>query len=364
MPSLAQELPDTPFFTQLQYEVAGNTIWEYIIALAMFLGLLILLRLLFSKAILKLAKLAQKTPTDLDDTLIKALQQIRPSFRRYVALYLSLQLLTLPALISQVLLAILIIWLTYQALLVAHIFIDYLAHRYLASQQEDDVASAVAGIKLIVKIALWSLGVLLILSNLGINITSLVAGLGIGGVAIALAVQNILGDLLSSFAIYLDKPFRIGDFVVVGEKLGTVEKIGIKTTRIRALQGEEIVIPNQKLTSTEIQNFKRMKKRRIVFGFGVTYQTPVKKLKKIPSWIEKIITKQELASFDRVHFRDFGDSSLDFEVAYYVKTGDFRSYLDTQQSINLSILEAFEKEGVSMAYPTKTIHLSKNDNQS
>jgi MscS family membrane protein len=179
------------------------------------------------------------------------------------------------------------------------------------------------------------------------------------GVAIAFAFQNILEDLFSSFAIVFDKPFKIGDFIIVGDKLGVVEKIGIKTTRIKSLQGEEIVISNKELTSAQVRNFKKMETRRISFSFGVTYQTPTEKLKGIPKTVESIIEETDNVRFDRAHFNEFGDSALLFEVVYYVEGNDYNMYMDAQQQINLKIKESFEKDGIEMAYPTQTIFLQK-----
>ncbi len=156
-----------------------------------------------------------------------------------------------------------------------------------------------------------------------------------------------------------DKPFVPGDFIVVGDKKGTVEKIGIKTTRLKALQGEELIISNKELTSAQIQNFKKMEERRISFSFGVTYETPVEKVKKIPDIIKDIIDKEDGARFDRAHFSRFDDSALNFDIIYYVGSGDYADYMDIQQSINIKILEVFEEMRIGMAYPTQTIYMQK-----
>lgn len=192
-----------------------------------------------------------------------------------------------------------------------------------------------------------------------IDLSGVVVGLGVGGIAIALAIQNLLSDAFSAFSIYFDKPFAIGDFVVIGEHGGTVTHIGMKSTRIQLLQGEELVMSNKELTSRALRNFKKLQKRRILFTVKVTYDTPVEKLKKIPEIIGKVIKPVKLAKLDRIHFRQFGDFSLDFEVVYYIKTGDYVKYMDTQQKINYGILEEFEKEDIKMAYPTQKIFLSK-----
>jgi small-conductance mechanosensitive channel len=200
---------------------------------------------------------------------------------------------------------------------------------------------------------------LLFLSNIGVDVTPLLAGASIGGIAIAFALQNVLTDVFASFSIYFDKPFRVGDFITVGADSGTVKRIGIKTTRLQSLQGEELIISNKQLTESRINNFKRMDKRRGVFTFGVIYQTEIKKLEKIPKIITDIITKNKTAELDRVHFKSFGDSSLDYEVVYYVKSSDYRVFMDIQQEINLEIIHQFQKEGIEFAYPTKTVFLQK-----
>lgn len=203
---------------------------------------------------------------------------------------------------------------------------------------------------------------LIILYVLDIDLSGVVVGLGVGGIAIAFALQNVLADVFSAFSIYFDKPFEIGDYIVVGDYSGTVKKIGMKSTRVQLLQGEELVLSNRELTSSSVRNFKKMRKRRIAFSFGVTYGTSTEKLKKIPDIIKGIINTKKLEyvdRLDRVHFTEFGDFSLKFEVVYYMKTKEYLPYRDTQQAINFAIREAFEKEGIEMAFPTQTIFLNK-----
>jgi len=183
--------------------------------------------------------------------------------------------------------------------------------------------------------------------------------LGIGGLAIAFALQNILEDMFSSFSIYFDRPFQIDDFIVIGDDMGIVKKIGIKSTRIQTLQGEELIISNKELTGKRIRNFKKMEKRRIVFKFGVVYETSTEKLKKIPGIIKDIMDRAELAEIDRVHFKEFGDFSLNFEVIYYIKSREYIDYMNTQQEMNFAIKERFEQEGIEMAYPTQTLYVNK-----
>ncbi|AKJ65120.1 mechanosensitive ion channel family protein [Kiritimatiella glycovorans] len=214
-----------------------------------------------------------------------------------------------------------------------------------------------SGLMLIARILVWVFGILFLLDNLGFQVSSLVAGLGIGGVALALSVQTVLGDLLSYYAILLDRPFKLGDFLIIGDLLGTVEHIGIKTTRIRSLSGEELIFSNTDLLNSRVRNYMTMQRRRVVFKLGVTYDTPAEKLEKIPGMIESIIRDQQDTQFDRCHFSAYGDFNLIVETVYYVIGADYVKYMDLQQAINLRIKRAFEAEGIEFAFPTQTIHL-------
>ncbi|MGV3743302.1 MAG: mechanosensitive ion channel family protein [Burkholderiaceae bacterium] len=209
---------------------------------------------------------------------------------------------------------------------------------------------------LLLRIVLWSVALLLILDNLGFNITTLVASLGIGGVAVALAVQNILGDLFSSVSIALDKPFVIGDFIIIDDYLGTVEYIGLKTTRLRSLGGEQIVISNSELLKNRIRNYQLMKERRIAFNFGVSYETSIENIELIPGIVADAVRAHHgLTRFDRAHFQSYGESSLQFEVVYYVLSPDYNKYMDVQQAINLAMMREFRQRGISFAHPIRVL---------
>lgn len=207
------------------------------------------------------------------------------------------------------------------------------------------------------RLFLWSLVGLLILDNLGFNVTTLIASLGIGGVAVALAVQNILGDIFASLSIAIDKPFVIGDYIIVDDLMGTVEHVGLKTTRMRSLNGEQIIFSNNDLLKSRIRNYKRMEERRAVFSVGVTYDTPHELLQKIPEFIQQAVETQGEVRFDRAHFQKFGASSLDFECAYYILSAEYRRYMDVQQAINLQLVRVFKEHGIEFAFPTQTVHL-------
>jgi len=200
---------------------------------------------------------------------------------------------------------------------------------------------------------------LAILVVFNIDLSGVVVGLGVGGIAIALALQNVLSDVFSAFSIYFDRPFEVGDFIVVGNYSGTVRKIGIKSTRLQLLQGEELVISNRELTTTSLRNFRKLKRRRIEFGIRVAVDTPLQKLKRVPDLIESVIQKIELAEFERAHLKEFGDFSLNFEVVYYMKTSDYNEYMDTQQKINFGIIEAFREEDVRLSFLTTKIFLQE-----
>jgi len=205
------------------------------------------------------------------------------------------------------------------------------------------------------RIMVWATLLLAALSVAGINITAFVASLGVGGVAVALALQNILGDLFASMSIGLDKPFEIGQFITFGEVAGTIVHVGVKTTRIRSITGEEIVIGNAELLGNTLHNYARMKERRIVFAFGVTYDTDPTTLAAIPDIVRKVAETTPDVRIDRVHFKSFGESSLDFEVVYFVTSPEFNRYMDAQQAINLGLVCAFDERGIEFAFPTRTL---------
>ncbi|MEM4258451.1 MAG: mechanosensitive ion channel family protein [Candidatus Thermoplasmatota archaeon] len=194
-----------------------------------------------------------------------------------------------------------------------------------------------------------------------IDLSGAVVGLGVGGIAIAFALQSVLGDAFSAFSIYFDHPFEIGDFIIVGEYAGTVTHISMKSTRIQLLQGEELVMSNRTILDKSIRNFKKLQRRRVLFSIGVTYDTPLSKLEKIPDIIRNIILQCELTTVDRIHFKEYGPYSLNFEIVYFVNTSDYVKYMDTQHKINMGIKAAFEKEGIEFAFPTQTIILDKNN---
>lgn len=329
-----------------------NSLQDILTSLLLLLIIFLGLRVFRKIIIVKLTQWTQKTENNLDDKIVEIFHNLSPLFYWIIAIYLGVQKLTLPDIVDTFLAGALVIIVVYEVIKLAQQVIFFLLQN---SVKEKD-STALAGIRLIINIVLWSIGLLLVLSNLGIDVSALVASMGIGGIAVALAAQNILGDLFSSFSIYFDKPFQIGDYIVVGADHGVVKKIGLKTTRIQTLQGEELVISNKELTTARVQNFKKLKRRRARFTFGVTYDTDAKILKKIPDIVKKIIETHELTEHERTVFTDFGDSSLNFEVIFYVDSKDYGDYAHLQHQINIEIKEIFDKEKIEMAFPTRTIY--------
>lgn len=337
-------------------------ITTYVAAALVFLGIVFGCRIVQSVIVSRLHALSKKTSNDFDDVIADAISSIRSWVYNVVGLFVALQLLTVPEMLSTAVLALFLFAVVWQGIEIACKVLDYAAAKFLETDEDGDgvidpnSATASNMVTLIARIVLWALGGIFVLSNLGIEVTSLIAGLGIGGIAIAFALQGILSDLFASFSIYFDKPFRIGDFIVIGTDMGTVEKIGIKSTRIRTLQGEELVVSNAELTTARVQNFKKMEERRIVAQFGITYETDQSQVKEVPGIVTRIFEDLANARLDRVHFASFGDSALIFELVYYVESSDYNEFMDIQQEYNFKLMERFAELGIEFAYPTQTIY--------
>ncbi len=337
---------------------------DYVLALLVFIGVAFVLKIFQLIILTRLKKLAARTKTDFDDVVIDIFERIRPPFYFLVALYFGIKMVILPAIVSKVVDVAFIIVVVFEVIRASERIVDYLVKKFLSragsgKEEQKHVESVAKTIQVILRVVLWAVGITVALANMGVEVTSLVASLGIGGLAVALALQNVLGDLFSAFSIYTDKPFQVGDFIVVGEHMGTVEQIGLKSTRIRSLGGEQLIISNRELTTARVQNFGRLQKRRVVFTFGVTYETPLEKLKEIPQMVEEIIKAVEGVEFDRCHFKEYGDFSLNFEVVFYVDSPDYVKYMDVRQKINLDLFARFADKGIEFAYPTQTVYLVK-----
>ena len=342
----------------LEQSFLNNTLFEYVLFGASFLALFLIIKIFEQVLLVKLKNRQKKIgEPSFKKVLLDFIVSIRTSLYLFVAFIVSLSTLAVNDRLITFLQAVLVIWITVRFMLGVQMVVDYVLNRKLLNDADPGTEVAAKNIGTIFKALLWIFAILLLLSNFGVEVTSLVAGLGVGGVAIAFALQNVLEDLFSSFAIYFDKPFTIGDFIIVDDQMGVVEKIGIKTTRIRALQGEEVVISNNELTTERVHNFKKLEKRRSLFEFGVVYSTDTEKMRKIPEMVREIIENKERTEFDRAHFKGFGDSALEYEVSYYVLSSEFKEFRDIHEKVLLDIKEKFEEEGISMAFPTRTVHL-------
>ena len=328
-----------------------------------FLGSLILsiaVLTVFRLVLLKrLAAWAKKTPTLLDDLLVRTTKKYLMPIAYVGALYLSTKWLIIAEPVQNIINVItLAFMMIFGALVLSSVFV-FLFNKYMEKKNKKINKLAIKWFGVIIKILIWVLMLLLFLDNQGIEITALVAGLGIGGLAIAFAAQAILEDVFSFVTIFFDRPFELEDFIIVDEHKGTVEHIGIKTTRVRSLSGEQLIFSNKDLTSSRIRNYKRMQSRRVEFTLGITYDTPTSELKQIPGIIKKIIDDLDGATYERAHFKEFADFSLNFEIVYFVLSQDYNVYMERQQEINFLIKEAFDKQGLEFAFPTQTIYMEK-----
>lgn len=337
----------------------GNSLLAYMQAAGIYiLGYCIIT--VVRKVILKnINSLTKKTAFKYDDIIVTSVRKHLTSLAYFLICFFALNSLQLSDKVYLVLKGIiLIITIFFVIRFIQDIFMFWLNNSWFKNKAESK-KNATLAIVSILKIVLWIIGFLIFLDNMGIKISAFIAGLGIGGIAIAFAAQAILGEIFSYFSIFFDNPFEIGDLIIIGGVQGYVEHIGIKTTRLRSVTGEEVVISNSSLTSSQLHNFKRMKERRINFTLGLTYDTPYEKLKLAPELIKEIVESTPNARFSRSHFLKFGDSSYDIETVYYVLSNDYASYCDVQQTINLAIKKAFDEHGMEFAFPTQTIYIQK-----
>lgn len=341
-------------------DIGVNSLFNWGVAVGITAIALVVLWTLRRFSVALVLRVAKRTSTMWDDAIAEMLKRTRGLAILIVALFLGSLSLELEPHTRAALYTVLAITLVVQggiwlnALLL--FWLD--ADRERRRQEEPGSIAAMNALGFISRLVLWAVVLLLVLDNLGIDITALVAGLGVGGIAVALAVQNVLGDLFASLSIALDKPFTVGDFLIIGDHLGSVENIGLKTTRLRSLTGEQLVFSNADLLGSRIRNYGRMFERRVAFKLGVTYQTPHEKIGRVTEIISAAIKSQEPVRFDRCHFQSYGDFALIFEAVYYVLSPDYNLYMDIQQSINLEIHARFCDEAIEFAYPTQTIHMA------
>jgi small-conductance mechanosensitive channel len=344
----------------LAQEHYGNTMEHYAIALAIILGGILFVRIFRSRMLNQIKKWTEKTETKLDDYIISGIEKFGLPILVFVAIYSGLSYLTFSEKADKFIDNAMIVVVTIYVIRLLSAFIRLTLESFIGKQEGgQEKLKQLNGIMLIVNAIIWAGGLLFLFDNLGYNVTTIIAGLGIGGIAIALAAQNILGDLFNYFVIFFDRPFEVGDFITVDDKKGTVEHNGIKTTRLLSVNGEQLAFSNSDLTKSRIHNFKRMDRRRVVFNLAVVYSTTHEKLQQIPTIIKDIISSQELATFDRAHFATFGSYSLNFEIVYFIESADYVPYMNTQEAINLKIFKAFDEAKIEFAYPTQTVLVNK-----
>ena len=344
----------------LTLSLYGNTIGTWLLALGIAIGatgVLLLLKRFFEG---RFFRYAERTRNAVDDLIVELLKRTRITVVIVLVVAgVALLVLVLPTPIRTAAKVMAVIALFIQGMSWGNAIISFWVNHYAARRGMTTGSSAgtVAALVVLARVALFLVLFLFALDNLGFEIAPLIAGLGIGGIAIALAVQNILGDLFAALSIVVDKPFAVGDFIVIDTHSGTVEHIGLKSTRLRSLSGEQIIIGNADLLKARINNFQRMVERRATFKLGVTYETTPQALERIPVIVREAISRQDRVRFDRCHFLTYADSALGFETVYWVLTPDYNAYVDIQQAINLEIFARFREERIEFAYPTRTIHV-------
>jgi len=355
------------FFSNLEtVSFLNSTAKQWVISLSVLLGLIFFFKIIFWVIIAYFKRLAKKSVTNIDDFVVAVIEGVRPPVYYFIAFYLASLFLTISAPVAKTIHITFIVVIVWQSAFIAIKIINH-----IINLQIDKIGKNNPGQKTILKFlkqifngAVWVVAGLMVLANMGINISSLIAGLGIGGLAVALALKNILTDIFSSFSILIDKPFVVGDFIGLNDKQqGTVKKIGIKTTRLETRDGQELIIANKKLTEQVVQNFRGKggkKKQNTSFILGVTYETPLEKLEAIPKIITDIIKKQSNAELNKVSFNSFGDFSLNFKVVIAIEEKKGVKVFQVKNDINYAIFKAFAKEGIDFAYPTQTVHLQSS----
>lgn len=335
----------------------GNSLYDYAIAALIFFGIILSVAILRRIAVFYLHKLEKYSENVFVTQLIAALRRRLLPITYSLAVFGVLSYLKIPAFISDRVGKLLAVFISIFVIFFIADAVRNFGENYKSSIKRNPLPS---GIISILQFLVWVAGILFIFSNLGYNISAFITGLGIGGVAIALASQAILGDLFNYFVILFDKPFKKGDSIQIGTQQGTVEYIGIKSTRLRSVTGEMLLISNTDLTKSRIQNFRAAKKRRCLMTLGVVYSTSPEKLRQLPDIIQKVVESVPETEFQRVHFSEFASSSLNFELAYFVLTNEYTDYVKTVQEVNFRIVEAIKGAGVEFAYPTQTLYVEKN----
>jgi small-conductance mechanosensitive channel len=342
-------------------EFLGNSVYEYLVSLVIFFVFLIILAILRRVVFRRIDRLSQRYGTDWDRIVLDGIKSTNKGLYVLIALYIATRILRLAPLLNWIISAAALIALAYyiviivQRLALRALSLFFTRREMQGRSPMDDTVAQLAEVTL--KAVVWVIGAIVVLENLGVEVTTFLAGLGIVGIAIAFSLQQVLEDVFAFFSIYFDKPFEVGDFISFGDNTGTVKRIGIKSTRLQALTGQELVLSNQDLLSSRINNFRKMQRRRIAFRFGVAYETPRERLEGIPAIVEGIISELELAEYSRTHLAEMGEFTLNYEVVYFMLNTSYDDYMNTQQHIILELLSRFERAGIDMPYPTQTVRV-------
>lgn len=344
----------------LQNEFLGNSVQTYFISLGILVLGYVITQILHAIVVRYLKRWAKQTVTEMDDALIRIFERSLVPIGYLTTVYLAFNNLEISATFNQFVRGAIIVLATIVGIRFIISLAEYAIRLYWVTKRTgtDGLEQSLGALIPAIRALIWALGLVFLLDNLGFDISAVIAGLGIGGVAVALASQGVLADLFSYFSILFDRPFEIGDFIIVGDFMGVVEQVGIKTTRLTSLGGEELILSNTDLTGSRIRNYKRMERRRVVFALGVTYETGLNQLEGIPELIKGVINSVENTVFDRAHFSSYGDFSLNYEIVYYVTSSDYNVYMDAQQAINFGIKREFEATSIEFAYPTQVQYLA------
>jgi len=349
----------------LNHVYFGNPVNSYIWAIGYFAAACLILFIIKTGVLKRLRPLIEKSESRVDDFVLVSTERMVMPLLYFGAFYFAAKYLVLAVPVERALFTIGIVILTFfVARFLSELLTFLIREVWLKKEQAQDRENNLKILMPIVRVLTWGLALVFLLDNLGFRVSAVITGLGIGGIAIAMASQALLMDFFSYLAIVLDKPFEIGDFIILSDGfMGSIEHLGIKTTRIRSLSGEQIIIPNSHLTSNRVRNYKRMQERRVQFTLGVTYNTTPEKLEKAVSIVKDLIAAEYGVRLDRVHFSRFADFNLVIEVVYWVLSPDYNLYMDVQQKLNFAIQRAFAGEGIAFAFPTQTVYLN-NQNSS
>ena len=342
----------------LYYEYFSNTVLKYLVFLISLIISCLVLKIIGYFLTKHVMVRAKKTKSLFDDLLVNGITKYLMPILYLTAIYLNSTIIYLNPTLTKIINTVLLAFITIIGTMFVSSVIVFLFNKSLENKLENsNNKHALKWINGIARVLIWGIAIILYLDNIGFKMNSLITGLGIGGIAIAFAAQAILADVFCYITIFFDRPFEVGDFIIAGENMGTVEHIGVKTTRLRSLNGEQLIFSNIDLTGSHISNYKTMEQRRVIFTIGVTYNTELNKLKGIPNLIKSIVDNVPDTTFGRTHFYSYGTYSLNFEIAYYVLSGDYDKYMDINQEINFMIKDEFDKNGIEFAFPTQTLEL-------